>query len=85
MKTSEKKVYDFESTDHVKEASGFSLLEKNKLYEILINFGVPTVSTEDLKDDWELLRILLTKHSKGLEAEANVAPENIKLLEKFVS
>ena len=74
---------DFESTEHVKEASGFTLSEKNVLYEILINYGVPV--TEENKDDWEFLKIIMARHCKGEDADVNVGNESIKVLEKFVS
>ncbi|CDW85165.1 f y-rich n-terminus family protein [Stylonychia lemnae] len=76
--------YDFERTDHVKEASGFSLLEKNTLYEILINYGVPVISNDDPKDDYELLKVLLVKHVKGIDADVNLGPDSVKPLEKFI-
>eukprot|EP00347_Sterkiella_histriomuscorum_P008411 403345196 len=75
--------YDFEKTDHVKEASGFSLVEKNKLYEILINYGVPTMSLEDARDDWELLKILLSKHCKGEDAETNLNLMSTKIMKDY--
>ena len=55
---------NFENFNGTKEVSGFSLEEKNKLYEILINYGMPSNELDDNKDDFELLRALLHKHMK---------------------
>ncbi len=76
--------FNFENTENVHEASGYTHHEKEILFELLLHFGVPTVSQDDIRDDWELLRILLVKHSKGLDSEVNIGPENLKILEKFV-
>ena len=57
-------VMNFENFNGAKEVSGFSLEEKNKLYEILINYGMPSNELDDNKDDFELLRALLHKHMK---------------------
>jgi hypothetical protein len=65
--------------------SGFTLDEKNKLYEILINYGVPVNVIDEQKDDWELLRILLNKEVKGEDSEVGLTAENIKNLERFVN
>lgn len=75
---------DFEKTDNLKEASGYTLAEKEILYELLLIYGVPTVSNEDTRDDWELLRIMLTKHCKGIDSDVSISPDNIKILEKFI-
>ena len=50
---------NFENYKGAKEVSGYTLDEKNKLYEILINYGMPNDDCDEQKDDYELLRALL--------------------------
>ena len=35
-----------------KESSGFSLSEKNTLYEVIINYGIPVNLTDETKEDY---------------------------------
>lgn len=37
----------------------FSKNQKEELYQILINFGIPVMEFDELKEDYELLRVLL--------------------------
>jgi hypothetical protein len=60
-----KRPFDF--SQKIKELSGFSFEEKSRIYEILINFGVPTVYKDENKEDWELLRTVLIKQTLGSE------------------
>ncbi len=60
------------------------MIEKNVLYEILINFGIPVNPTDESKEDYQLLKILFAKYAKGEDAETNVGIESVKVLEKFV-
>ncbi len=79
--------FHFEKADDIKEtkqASGMSLPEKNILYEILINYGIPVSVTDESKEDYQLLKILFAKYAKGEDAETNVGPEAIRTLEKFI-
>lgn len=61
-----------------------SLAEKNILYEILINYGIPVSATDESKEDYQLLKILFAKYASGEDAETNVGPEAVKNLEKFI-
>jgi hypothetical protein len=47
--------YEFERQEDIKEtkeASGLSLIEKNILYEILINYGIPVSPLDESKEDY---------------------------------
>lgn len=47
--------FEFEKLDETlatKEASGFNLNEKNILYEVLINYGIPVNPLEESKEDY---------------------------------
>ena len=44
------KAFDFDQK--IKEVSGFNFDEKQKLYDILINYGVPVEPTDETKEDW---------------------------------
>lgn len=65
--------------------SGFNFEEKQKLYEILINYGVPVEPADETKEDWQLLRTLLAKQTHGNESIPNLNTENLQLLEKLVN
>ena len=53
------KASDFEKK--IKEVSGFNFEEKQKLYDILINYGVPVDPHDESKEDWQLLKTILLK------------------------
>ena len=79
--------FEFDKAEDIretKEASGLSLNEKNILYEILINYGIPVCVTDESKEDYQLLKVLFAKYAKGEDAETNLSPESVKNLEKFI-
>lgn len=76
---------NFETFSCSKEVSGFSLDEKNKIYEILINYGMPSNDLEEHKDDFELLRALLNKHMKLEDKVPDKNADSIKTYERFIS
>lgn len=50
----------------LKEASGFDIHQKNKIFQTLTTFGIPIAFTgEEGKEDWSLLQSLLDKHLYG--------------------
>jgi hypothetical protein len=61
-----KRPFDF--SKKIKELSGFSFDEKQRIFEILINFGVPTAYKDESKEDWNLLKTILYKQMEGEEA-----------------
>lgn len=79
--------YEFEKLEDLKETketSGFTLQEKNCLYEVLINYGIPVSASDESKEDYQLLQILFTKYMKDEDAETKVDTERIKNLERFI-
>ena len=52
-------IISFEDRKNIKEPTGFTLEEKNKIIEFLIDFGVPLNS--EGKSDWSILREQLIK------------------------
>ena len=61
-------IISFEDKKNLKEPTGFSLEEKNKILELLIDYGVPLNS--EGKNDWVALKEYLVKvinldHSKS--------------------
>ena len=58
----------FEKTQNNQELTGFSFDEKNIIYELLINFGVPV--NADGKNDYAFLRSKLSSmlDSQGINA-----------------
>jgi len=46
--------YFFENAENLSEPTGLTLEEKNRIYDLLINFGVPVNS--DGKNDWAFLK-----------------------------
>lgn len=77
--------YDFEMQEGTKECSGLSIQEKNLLYDILVNFGVPVQQSDESKDDWELLRLMMVKQLSGEEVELLTSEDTVKSIEKFVN
>ena len=76
---------NFQNYHGAKEVSGYTLQEKNKLYEILTNYGMPSNDIDDQRDDYELLWALLQKHMKCEDNIPDVNTETIKVLERFIS
>lgn len=50
------------------EPSDLTLQEQNKLYSVLINYGVPAADYDDLKEDYDVLRVIIQKYSHGEES-----------------
>lgn len=71
QETNENDKFDFLCA--IREWSGFSFEEKHKLCDLLINFGVPVHVDEESKDDWELLKVILTKMTKGDDEELHAS------------
>ena len=76
---------NFENFSGSKELSGFSLEEKNKIYEILINYGMPSNDLDEHKDDFELLRALLNKHMRLEDKVPDKNTDSIKTYERIIS
>lgn len=52
----------------MQKKDSYSLLEKNVLYNFLVNYGIPVSDFDEQREDYELLRVLLQKEIKGTEA-----------------
>ena len=60
---------EYNFTQKIKEESGFNFEQKNKIFQILTNFGIPiSFNGEEGKEDWALLSQLLDKHLYGNES-----------------
>lgn len=74
---------EFNFTTPLKEVSGFTCDQKNKIFQILTTFGIPIAfNNEEPREDWVLLQNLLDKHLYGSESLPDT--EKVNLLEKFV-